>query len=186
MKIFFHSLGKLVGIVFLCCMHLYAKEVDKAKLDAIALQSCISSEHTYIALLFPCVHGHHNKIKQLFKHYGKIVYKTTVNLKGNGPLNLLKIAYKNFTSHYNLKKRFTIQQTDGSYQLTVVVFKAKSLKKAIGCKTRIRKLFNIGDYPIHINDTHEETIELAQTLLIPENLHFINTETLKDVSCIKY
>ena len=135
MKIFFHSLGKLVGIVFLCCMHLHAKEVDKAsKLDAIALQSCISNKHTYIALLFPCVHGHHDKIKQLFQHYGKIVYKTTVNLKGNGPLNLLKIAYKNFTSHYNLKKRFTIQQTDGSYQLTVVVFKATSLKKAIRCK----------------------------------------------------
>ncbi len=179
--------NKLVGIVFLCCMHLHAKEVDKAsKLDAIAFQSCISSKHTYIALLFPCVRGHDKKIKQLFQHYGKIVYKTTVNLKGNGPLNLLKIAYKNFTTHYNLKKRFTIQQIGGSYQLKVVVFKAKSLKKVVICKRMIRELFNIGDYPIHINDTHEETIELAQTLLIPENLHFINTETLKEFSCIKY
>jgi hypothetical protein len=162
-------------------MHLHAKEVDKAsKLGAIALQSCISSKNTYIAILFPCVHGDHEKIKHLFQRYGKIVYKTTVNLQGNGPFNLLKIAYKNFTECYNLEKRFTIQQADGSYQLTVVVFETGSLKKAVRCKKKIRELLKIGNYPIHINDTHEETIELAQTLLIPENLHFINTEKLKD------
>ncbi|KKQ32334.1 MAG: WbfN protein [candidate division TM6 bacterium GW2011_GWF2_37_49] len=179
MKNFFRSLGKLVWIVILCCMHLRAKEVDKASiLDAIAIQTCISNKDTYIALLFPCVHGHDEKIKKLFQRYGKIVYKTTVNLTGNGPLNLLKIAYKNFTLYYNLKKRFTIPQADGSYQLTVVVFEAKSLKNVKKCKKKIRKLFKIGHYPIHINDTHEETIELAQTLLISENLHFINTETL--------
>jgi len=109
------------------------------------------------------------------------LYKTTVNLRGNGPLNLLKIAYKNFTSHYNLEKRFITKQKDGSYQLKIIVFEAKSLKKAVRCKCGIRKLFKVGDYPIHINDTHEETIELAQALLIPENLDYINTKTLKDI-----
>lgn len=183
MKNFFHSFVKLVGIVFLCCMHLHAEDVDNARtLDAIAFQTCLSNKNTYIALLFPCFRGHDNKIKHLFQDYGKILHKTIVNLNGNGPLNLLKIAYKEVTLYYNLEKRFTIKQADGSYKLTVVVFEAKSIKDVKRCKRQIRKLLKKGHFSIHINDTHEETIELAQTLLIHENLNFINTKTLKPFS----
>lgn len=175
----FYSLIKLVGVVFLCCIHLNAKDVDSVcELNAIALQYCISSQNTYIALLFPCFHGHENKIKKAFQSHGKIVHQTTVNLKGNGPLNLLKIAYKDVTLYYNQEKRFTIQQADGSYQVKVVVFEADCLKSVRRCKRKIRNILNKGHHPIHINDTHEETLELAQALLISENLDFINTKTL--------
>ena len=46
----------------------------------------------------------------------------------------------------------------------IYVIKASSLSKVLTCKYAIRKLFNLQYRAVHINDTHKETIALAEIL----------------------
>lgn len=47
------------------------------------------------------------------------------------------------------------------------------------CKEDIRDLYGISNDSIHINDTHKETLLIAQILFNENSVHFLNNADLK-------
>ena len=149
-------------------------------LDAMALQFCELKKNTYIATLFPCVTWSDDYITKVFEKYGTIVYKKTCTLSKNAPLNLLRVLYHRKTACYTTEKRFN-DGTD-SFNVRIVLFQCKDLDTVKKLKSEVRAHFNIGNYPIHINDYYEETLEYAQTFFVHNSLKFLteaNFKTLK-------
>jgi hypothetical protein len=56
----------------------------------------------------------------------------------------------------------------------LIVFEAPTLEAVKEVKARIRALFGIGNHSVHINDTHEQAMLIAQLLLNRNSVHFLN------------
>lgn len=168
----------------------YVKEgLSDSYLDAMALQYAQLKKNTFIALIFPCIQPNKKAIDSYFKTYGEIVYEKNIYLSKIGALNLIKTAYEdaswigdiknNFKgAHRNVGKRFR-NMTDNYYTVRVVLFECQSLNKVRECKAKIRNIYKIGPYPIHINDTHQETLTLAQTVFNENSINFLNNQAIK-------
>ena len=58
--------------------------------------------------------------------------------------------------------------------MRIYVFVCEKLADVLAAKSEIRALFNIGNFSVHINDTREEAIALAQTYFNNNSLQMIN------------
>ncbi len=165
--------------------------LDEIYVDAMALQYCELKGNTYIALLFPCVKNMYNIIEKIFNNFGTIVYTKDVELSQQGAFNLIRIAYENakYIGNYennflgariNTGKRFLNRSSSGLYPIKAILFECKNLATVRECKKTIRDLFNYGPYPIHINDTHEETLILSRTFFHKNSIDFLNRAQFKN------
>ena len=164
--------------------------------DEEALAYCASHNNAYISILYP--RKQHNKaagIRTIFKEFGSIIYEKNIVLFDHGPLNLVRIAYQtqswigdysnNFAhARLSVKRRFRVVNKDGSYTVKVVLFLCTNLERVRQCKKKLRALIGQGSHAIHINDTHEETMTLAQTVFNNNSVMFLNcidASTYKDI-----
>jgi hypothetical protein len=53
------------------------------------------------------------------------------------------------------------------------IFETYEPESAVLAKAAIRALFDIGKHSVHINDSHEETLRVAEALLNSNSLHFL-------------
>lgn len=154
--------------------------------DAQALSYCADNKNTHIAVLYPAVSWDFEKVRIIFAKYGTLQYAKTMELQGHGPFNILYAAYgherwigcihDNFRGlQVALNKRFLAYTADKLYQIVVLLFQSENLKNVDICKEEIRRLFgNAPRYPIHINDTHLETMILAKAVFQPDAARLIN------------
>jgi hypothetical protein len=166
-------------------------------LDAMALKYCELKKDSFIAIIFPCVDINWNVLKKIFEEYGTIVYTKKVTLFNRGPLNIIRLEYEgekwlgtkanNFSgTHKQISGCFPSYTPKKRYAITVVLFYCDSVEKTHECKQKIRALFNKGKFPIHINDTYEEALRLAQTLFNQNSVHFLNYSHLEEDSNLDY
>lgn len=150
-------------------------------LDAMALEYASLKKNTYIAHIFPIAKGQDDAVKKILDEYGVIVYEKKVFLHHNGPLNFIRLIYQgepwigNASNNYagarrDAKTRFSKEK----HPMRVFLFECKSLDLVRECKAKIRKLFDVGNFSIHINDTHDDTVKLAQVLFNDNSLHVLN------------
>ena len=57
-----------------------------------------------------------------------------------------------------------------------------SLDIATKTKEEIRNLFDLGNHSVHINDTHEETVRVANIAFNDNSIHFLNNSQIKNYS----
>lgn len=170
------------------CKFVYSQ---KYFLDCMALYYCMTKKNTYIALLFPCVDWEKNiaRAKEIMNSFGTIVYEKEIYCSGHGPFNLVRVAYDgaswigNYLNHFkgaqrNIKKRFINMRTDHSFTVKVMLFECNDLSTVRICKEAVRAIFGIGPYPIHINDTYQETMTMAQTVFNEKSIRFLNETDL--------
>lgn len=143
-------------------------------MDFGAIEYVKLNHNAYIVNVFPCVSetGKLDEVERILSKYGKIYYsKTLRNVSFNALVNINKICYGergqydkwigNVADQYlgaqeNARRKF---KENGSLQIYVFIcHRAYSLKLA---KEEIRRLFGIGNYSVHINDTHEGSVRLA-------------------------
>jgi len=137
--------------------------------DHEKLAFCENNSNSFIAIVWPIAEGKDAQIVSLLNTYGKIVHREEKILSPAQAFIILK------KSHYNAPKSVT---SDFKAHLKWY-FPKKSLfnkparificlftdtQQAAQCKYEIRKLFNLSYRPVHINDTHAETLELATLL----------------------
>ena len=60
-------------------------------------------------------------------------------------------------------------------------FLFESKENMIMMKEEIRKVFKLGKHAVHINDSHEETIEISQMIFNDNNIHYLNSSTRKEM-----
>ena len=58
--------------------------------------------------------------------------------------------------------------------MRVYLFESNQPEKVIECKKEIRNLFDIGNHSVHSSDNRKESITLAETLFVPNSIHFLN------------
>ena len=145
----------------------------------VNLQSIISTEYD-------------SQVEKILEKYGFIYYKKDVDITFNGLVNLKKLSYGSFwdreswigTSEngfagavYHAKNSF------GKNPLRAYVFVCEKLSDVLAAKSEIRALFNIGNFCVHINDTREEAIALAQTYFNKNSLYMINKRPYQYEDC---
>jgi hypothetical protein len=178
----FVDINPLVDRVVLEYNYSYFREKGLANKcsDAMALEYCRLKSNTYIATVFPSAVGKDEQVKKVIQEYGEIIYEKSVHLSNEGPINLIKQIYGNENWLGNWSDNFSGARAkaaacfryDGLAR--VFIIESDSVEKVTEAKAKIRKLFGIEKHSVHINDTHEETIHLAQILLNDNSIHFLN------------
>ncbi len=153
--------------------------------DACAYEYAKRKTNTYIATVFPAAEGKNDELIATLSKYGKIVYQKHIFLQKYGPLHLIRQIYRNeawlgdWTNNFvgaQHKAKMCFQKSGAIRTFLIESDSAESMKQ---CKDDIRELYGISNDSVHINDTHEETILLAQILFNENSVHFLNNADLK-------
>lgn len=161
-------------------------KMDEAILDYGMLGVCkIKSEYFYIVNLHSVVDvANDDVVEAILSKYGFVFYKKCVDLTYNGYVNIKKISYGSFWDRESWigtsMNRFSGLQghakcSMGKFPLRAFVFVCDDLALVIKkAKQEIREVFNIGNFSVHINDTHEEAVWLAEAYFNKNSLALTN------------
>lgn len=162
-----------------------SKNMKEEIMDYGALEFTKINPQAYVVNLMPVSNpSNDEKVIKILEKYGFVYYKKDVWITYNGLVNLKKISYGNFweraswvgtSQNYYSGAQNHARLSMGKYPLRVVVFVCDSLEKVIEAKKEIRDLYGIGNFSVHINDTHEEAIQLAETYFNRNSLFLVNT-----------
>jgi FkbM family methyltransferase len=155
-------------------------------LDYSAFEYCRLNKKAYVATVFPKAKNKDAEIVQILETIGEIYYSKRIRLFNHGPQNLMKVAYADAPWIGTRENNYRSAASSGEIifgkggVMWVIVFSADSLEVVKDAKQKIRSLFSLGNRSIHINDTHEQTIQMAQTTLNKNSVHFLNWATPKE------
>lgn len=157
--------------------------VEEKHLDNMALEYACLKKNTFIFTVFPSAVGHHSDIQRILKKYGSIVYEKQFYMKNEGPLNLIKCLYdgegfaggwfNNFGGS-RIKKKLCFPEGSLKNPVRIFLCECESVHNATAAKKEIRKIFQISNHSVHVNDTHEETVRIAQAVFNKNSIHFLN------------
>lgn len=160
------------------------RHMDPSIMDYGALEYVKLNPYAYIVNLHSVIDPKEDsKVEKILNTYGFIYYKKNINISFNGYVNLKKLSYGSFWEKEpwigTPENKFAgaqqhATQSIGNNPLRVFVFVCDHLDKVKQAKAEIRDLFNIGNYSIHINDSRQEAIWLAQTYFNNNSLEMIN------------
>ncbi len=156
--------------------------LDRIYLDAMAFEYAQLKENVFMVLIWPAAEEHEVELRIILNKYGSIVYKKEVSLNMNGMIHLVKQAYRNelwvgsyqndFEGARN-KARWCFKETG-----ILRVFLFESDQNLIEMKEEIREVFKLNKHAVHINDTKEETIELAELLFNQNSINWMNSANI--------
>ena len=149
-------------------------------LDDMALEYCRLDGRVRVAVLFPVAKGRHEEMIKVIEECGSILYRKSVPVSRRGRENLIKLLYRGepwlgdgirptpgLMQHVN--QRFVDHEP-----IRFVFFIGGDEDKNRHAKARMRALFDLGNDSVHINDTHRQTISIAECVLNANSLHFLN------------
>lgn len=129
--------------------------------DQEAYSYCKRNKQSFISVVWPIAQGKDAEIKDIFNKYGKIIYKKKVFFTYTKAYTILKLAHP-FITH--MREHVDWYFPAGSYEkpARIFVLEFENTETAMACKYAVRHIFNLQYRPLHINDTHAETMELAE------------------------
>ena len=135
--------------------------------DIGALEYVKRNEKAHIVQLSPIASCRYDsKVEEILNKYGFVYYKKELRLNYNALVRIKQINYgeedwagNSANGYKGLRKH--AQKSIGYGKTRVFVFVCDSLDEARNAKNEVRGLFNYGNHPIHINDTHKEAVALA-------------------------
>ena len=159
--------------------------MDESVMDYGALEYVKLNPHAYIVNLMPVVCPQEDdKVISILEKYGFVYYKKDVWITYNGLVNIKKISYGSFWEKGSWigtpENMFSGAQNHaihsmGKNPLRAFVFVSENLENVVAAKKEIRDIYNIGNFSCHINDTHDEAVQLAETYFNSNSLFLINT-----------
>ena len=164
------------------------RNINETYLDYCALEFVKMNTNSYIVNLHATNDIKKDKqVEEILNKYGYIYYKKDIWLNYNGYVNIKKLSYGSDnwgkeswigTSKNNYKgaqRHAKKSYGDGKNPLRAYVFICDNIDKVIQAKAEIREIFKIGNESVHINDSRQEAIELAQTYFNNNSINFINS-----------
>lgn len=121
-------------------------------------------------------------IKELLTEFGELLYLTNINLTFNGYTYIKLTSYMcdpvnewlgNFENQYD-GAQYHARNSIGINSLRIFVLRTNNFNKILETKEKIRAIFNLGKFSVHINDHNKEAISLLQIYLNPNSIFFIN------------
>ena len=152
--------------------------------DLAALEFVKYSSNAYIVNIHSIVPVYLDKeVENILFSHGSIYYKKTFYLSYNGYVNFKKMTYGfdddseswigNYQNDFEGAKHHAMRSM-GAWPVRVYVFISQSLDNVIKAKEEIRKLCNVGNFSVHVNDYKEEAIRLSQTFFNKNSLKVLN------------
>lgn len=147
--------------------------------NAIALEYCKLKRDTYAVLVFPAATGRHREIFDILLSHGHVAYEKEFFLGKPARLNLVRTVYAGEpwlgteATAYNGANAKASLCFNGDGPLRLFVLETYDPEKAVRAKHEIREVFGIEKSSVHITDTHEETLRIAEALLNSNSLHFL-------------
>lgn len=147
--------------------------------DHIALEYCNYEKNVFVPLVWPAAKGKDDDIKNIFRKYGDIFYAKEMMLSDQGAVSFIRQIYYDepWLGTYNdgfagaRKKKYGCFCGNGPVRVYIIKSNLNDMLKA---KSEIRELFSIGNHSIHINDTREEALMIANLVLNKNSIHFLN------------
>ena len=159
--------------------------MDENIMDYGALEYVKLNPHAYIVNLQPVTTvDNENNVLEILNKHGFVYYFKKCWLSYNGLVNLKKICYGSFwekapwigTPEDGFSgARDHANHSMGRNSMRVFVFVCDKFSKVQNAKNEIRDIYGIGNYSVHINDTHEEAICLAENYFNANTLFQLNT-----------
>lgn len=155
--------------------------------DAIALEYCKLKKNTYIVTIFPSAISKHEEIIKAINKRGRVVYEKKIFIRNQGPLNLMRQMYDDQKWLGNLVNNFKGGQIKAMNcfvnkgPVRIFLIESKDLDRVNKIKNEIRDIFKIGNHSVHINDSHDYTVKLAQIFFNENSIHFLNNARLKNL-----
>lgn len=156
-------------------------------LDYMALTYARLKEEFFVAIVFPIVREKLGEIRKILKAHGVLFYEKEVFLNRNGIHNLVLQMYKdmdwlnsNENRGYSKTYRHSFNRHCADKAVSIFFIEGTNVEKMVEAKAKIRSMFNLGNYPIHISDDKEESLRLAEQLLNENSIHFLNNASLKN------
>lgn len=161
------------------------KKMNQDIMDFGALEYVKLNPNAYIVNLHSITDCSKDKnVENILERYGFIYYKKDIKLTFNGYVNLKKLSYGSFWNRENwignTENKFAGAQMHarnsiGDNPLRAYVFICEDINNVVKAKAEIRELFSIGNFSVHINDTREEAVWLAETYFNKNSLDMINS-----------
>ncbi len=160
------------------------RHINQHYADFAALEYVKINNNAYIINLHSVTDtAKDGQVEKILEKFGFIFYKKNVQMSFNGYVNLKKLSYGSFWEREEWigtqENKFAgaqehAKRSIGKSPLRVYIFVCDDVNKVIKAKAEIRELFNIGNYSVHINDTREESLWLAQIYFNENSLDVIN------------
>lgn len=143
----------------------------------------------YLANIWPVAIGKDKELEEIMSAHGSIIYKKSITLTQSGGINYIRQIYKKEKWVGSIYDGF-----EGCYRkykpcfgknnvLRIVLFEIDDGYNVVDLKEEIRRLFGMGKHSIHINDSHEEVIDMVNLLLNSNAINYLNCWGM--VSCKK-
>lgn len=162
--------------------------LEEKYLDAMALQYAQLKNNTYIVILFPPAYEHDVEVRDALNAYGTIIYEKEVSLTNNGPIHLIShLYYEQYKDYWgqeehikNAKNRAKNRfPKNASGPLRAFLWECPDIFTSIECKHRIREICDVGNFSVHINDDHDETVMTAKMLFNQNSIDYMNRSSLE-------
>lgn len=159
--------------------------LDSKFTDYTTIKYTEIKDNLYMVMIWPIAKGKLQEIENILNKNGIIINKKEIALSYNGLLNLQMVEYKeekwlgNYSNDFEGAHTKCSQCYDKNGTLRAFLFESNA--DLISMKDDIRNIFNIGKHAIHINDTQEQTKEIAQLIFNDNALHFLNCRNRKEM-----
>lgn len=152
--------------------HLRQLGANSWVLDSMAIEYCRLKSNARIAVVF----GPHDRrnFELSFRPVAQVFYAKEINLAGPGPLNLIDELYTGedwLQLHGKTKASGCFPGGAGPATIYGLDVRHEGLDAA---KWGFRRAMGRGNDSVHINDTHAQTMKIAQALFNDNGIHFLN------------
>ena len=155
-------------------------------LDSMALEYARLKPDSRMVIIWPTAEGCQSQLEAILRQYGDVVYSKEVYLSKNGAHSFTATAYRRESWVGSQKNGFSGAMNKANWCFEnkgpLRVFLFESNKDLIKMKDEIREIFDVGKHSVHINDTHEETMELAQNLFNANSIVLLNAMVHRQLS----
>lgn len=159
---------------------------DRDFCDRAALEFARLKPNSRLVVLYPSATkmGKVEQVRSILREHSGIVYEKAIRLSFEGGVNLMRELYlgekwaeKRRGSGYVSKAKYCYQAGRILRRMSlthVFLMEFENKSEADAVKDDIRAIYNIEKHSVHINDSHEETIRLCQSLFNRNSVHFLN------------
>lgn len=151
-------------------------------IERLVLEYARLSKKIKVCVLFPVADSFSKAIETSITDIGILVFKKRLNLSQRGMENIIRVLYRgepwvqSSDSHsggggveYHIKNRFT-----GETPVTFFIFESSDEQPLVSAKAKMRELCNKGNWSLHINDHHCQTMDILDLILDPQGVRWIN------------
>ena len=154
--------------------------MEEKYLDQMVLEY-VRRKNTGCFNIWPSAKGHDEEVEKLLEESFGIVYQKDVKLNENGAFHYLAQIY----AEYSWAQDHDGDGFAGVYRKLVPCFPtfdpvkvyfvdADDVRCLTPVKEQLRDLFGLEKHSMHATDTHEETVQMAEILLSPPTVRFLN------------